>query len=84
MPVTAARRRHLAVAPDPADVLRADIRAICRQVDVRLGNPPGTAERGLYFHLWPPQGVTNVDVLVELHRDAVKFLCDLVVNGRLC
>ena len=72
--------RHLRVAPDPAEFLRADITAVCLQIDRRLGNPPGTAERGTYFWLWPPEDVSSLDVLTRLHTDAVTFLHTLITD----
>lgn len=65
--------RHLHVAPTDAEVLADEIAAICDQIDRRLGNPPDTAEAGLYFWLWPP-GDLDTDVLAALHADAVAYL----------
>jgi hypothetical protein len=73
--MTAARRPR--VAPTPAEFLRTDITDICAQIDRRLGNPPGTAEHGLYFWWWPPGGVDSLDVLQALHTDALRFLLNL-------
>ena len=70
--------RHLRIAPHPAEILRAEITALCAQVDLRLGNPPGTAERGIYFWHWPPDSVTDPAVLARLHADAVALLFDTV------
>ena len=69
--VTAAR--HLAIAPTEAELLADEIRAVCHQIDRRLDNRPGTAERGIYFWLWPPADL-DADVLAKLHADAVAFL----------
>lgn len=73
--------RHLAVAPTEAEVLGEEITAVCAQIDRRLGNRPGTAERGLYFWLWPPADLA-VDVLVRLHADGIKFLHNLTTTER--
>ena len=64
-----------------AELLRQDITAACAQIDRRLGNPAGTAERGVYFWYWPASSVSSVDVLVvQLHADAVAFLLDTIVS----
>ncbi|HOB50963.1 MAG TPA: hypothetical protein PKK01_16880 [Mycobacterium sp.] len=73
--------RRLRIAPTAAEVLADEISAICEQIDRRLGNPPGTAEAGLYFWLWPP-GDLDADVLTALHADAVTFLLDLTTNPK--
>jgi len=70
--VSAARRLH--VAPSPDEILRVDIAAICAQIDMRLGNPPGTAERGTYFWHWPPHDGMDLEVLARLHADAAALL----------
>lgn len=68
--------RHL-YTPDPAEVLTAEIHAIAAQIDTRIGKPPGTALRGIYFWHWPP-GSQSADVLTQLHADAVTMLAALV------
>lgn len=65
-------RRHL--PPTEAEILRQDITAVCAQADRRLGNPLGTAERGIYFWYWPASSVSSINVLTRLHADAVAFL----------
>jgi len=77
--VSAARR--LRIAPTAAEVLADEISAICEQIDRRLGNPPGTAENGIYFWLGPP-GWQSAEVLATLHRDALAFLLDLTTNPK--
>ena len=72
--------RHLHVVPSEAELLAADIRNICQQIDRRLGNRPGTAARGTYFWLWPPDPLPDVSVLTRLHADAVKFLHTLITT----
>lgn len=72
---------HLRIAPTVEKILREDITAICNQIDVRLGNRPGTAERGLYFWLWPPGPNTDANVLTDLHSDAVVTLAAIVMTG---
>lgn len=73
--------RHLRVAPTDAEVLAGEIRALCDQIDRRLGNPPGTAENGIYFWLGPP-GWQSAAVLAALHRDALSFLLHLITDER--
>ncbi len=73
--------RHLAIAPTEAAVLADEIRAVCDQIDRRLDNRPGTAERGLYFWLWPPADL-DADVLANLHADAVRFLHTITTDKR--
>ena len=46
----------------------------CAEIDARLGNRPGTAERGCYFWYWPPHPAQTVETLAALHADAVAFL----------
>ena len=65
-------RPHLRIAPEPSEILRAEITELAAQIDRRLGNPPGTAERAIYFWFWPR--VDDLDVLTRLHADAVGFL----------
>ena len=60
--------------PTPAQILRAEISELGRQIDRRLGNRPGAAERAIYFWLWPPPDVQCLDTLTRLHADAVEFL----------
>lgn len=69
--MSAVRRLH--VAPEPADLLRQDIAEVCNQIDRRLGNPPSTAKRGVYFWLWPPESVESLDVLTNLHPRRRRF-----------
>ncbi len=78
--MTAARR--LRAAPDPAAVLRKEIAAICQQIDRRYGNRAGTAEKAVYFWYWPPGDVSSVEVLTNLHRDAVSFLVKAIDRER--
>jgi hypothetical protein len=80
--MTAAAKRHLRAAPDPAEVLRHEIAEICAQIDVRLGSRAGTAERGTYFWYWPPRDITSIKVLTRLHADAVRFLVDVMDRQR--
>lgn len=70
--MTAARRLHL--APTESEVLADEIAEVCAQIDRRLGNPRGTAERGCYAHLWPLDMELACAVLTALHADAVEFL----------
>jgi hypothetical protein len=70
------RAGHLHAAPTEAALLTAEIAGICQQIDRRLGNPPGTAEGGLYFWLAPPGG-QSAEVLTRLHADAAEFLHNL-------
>ena len=77
--ITRCARPNLRVAPTPAETLRRDISELARQIDTRLGNPPGTAERGIYFWFWPR--VDDLGVLVALHADAVNFLAGVVAEG---
>ena len=64
-----------------AEALVEDIAAICAQIDRRLGNRRGTAERGVWFWYWPPHPDIGAEVLTALHRDAVAFLAG-IVTGR--
>jgi hypothetical protein len=80
--VTAARKRQLGAAPSPAEILRDEITAICSQMDRRLGNRAGTAEKAVYFWYWPPGDVSSVGVLTNLHADAVRFLVDVMERQR--
>ena len=73
--VTTATRQG--ATPKPAAVLEAEIDAVCRQIDRRTGAPPGTAVRAVYWHYWPPQPGTCVEVLTRLHADAAQFLAAL-------
>jgi len=75
--------RHLSVAPDPAGVLQREIAEVCVQIDGRLGNPRGTAERGVYFWHWPPHPAQTVETLAALHADAVAFLHKLTTREDL-
>lgn len=68
--------RHLHRAPTEAEVLTDEIAEVCRQIDRRTGAPPGTALRGLYWHLWPPAD-QPAEVLTQLHADAVAYLRDI-------
>ena len=71
--------RHLRPAPEPAEILAAEIDAICAQIDRRNGKPAGTALRGIFFWLWPP-GDQSAEVLARLHADAVAMLADLCTD----
>ena len=64
----------------PAESLRREIRELAAQIDRRLGNPPGTAERAIYFWFWPR--VDDLDVLTALHADAARFLLDTIKENR--
>lgn len=67
--------------PSEAELLVYDIATVCAQIDTRLGNPLGTAERGCYF--WygpPPRPDLSPDVLAALHRDAVEMLHSIVAS----
>lgn len=72
--------RHLRIAPSAEEVLRRDITEVCIQIDRRLHNRHGTAERGLYFWLYPPDDAIGAEVLTVLHRDAVAFLHALLTS----
>ncbi len=72
---------HSISARDDAEALVDDIAAICKQVDDRLGNRAGIAERGVWFWYYPPDPNVGVEVLTALHRDAVAFLAG-IVTGR--
>jgi len=78
--MTAARK--LQHAPTAPQVLREEIYQIGRQIDRRLGNRPGTAERGIYFWLWPPDSLNDLGVLARLHADAIEFLHDLTTTPK--
>lgn len=67
------------IAPTEAEILTDEIRAVCHQIDRRLDNRPGTAERGLYFWLWPPADL-DADVLTRLHADAIEFLHNITTT----
>jgi hypothetical protein len=54
--------------------LRRRITATCAEIDQLHGNPPGSAERGTYFWLWPPSDSTAIDTLQNLLNDAREFL----------
>jgi hypothetical protein len=69
--------RHLTVPRTAAQALRQEITDICVQIDHRLGNRAGTAERGVYFWHWPPDAVVSIDVLTRLRADAIKYLQNL-------
>ncbi len=53
--------------------LIADISLICEELDHRNSTPPGTAERGVYFHCWPPADCGE-ETLTVLRHDAICFL----------
>jgi hypothetical protein len=57
-----------------ADELKAGIAAAAAKLDARYGNPPGVALRGIYFWFYPPEDVTGIDVLENLHADAIRFV----------
>lgn len=62
-----------------AERLAVRIAEVCAEIDTRLGNPPGTAERGCYFWYGPPPCPDlGPDVLTALHRDAVTMLAGIV------
>lgn len=61
-------------APDPREALADEITAVCIQIDQHLGNRRGTAERGLYFWLYPRGARLACEVLSALHADALAFL----------
>lgn len=67
--------RHLTVAPTAAQALRTEITDICVQIDHRLGNRAGTAERGIYF--WYSESLADIDVLIRLRADALNHLHNL-------
>jgi len=73
-------RPHLRIAPEPSEIRRAEITELAAQIDRRLGNPPGTAERAIYFWFWPR--VDDLDVLTALHADAARFLLDTIKENR--
>lgn len=68
--MSAARRPR--IAPSDAEVLADEIAELAAQIDRRLGNPPGTAERGCYFHYWPLDDELPCEVLSALHADAAE------------
>jgi hypothetical protein len=70
-------RTPLRPTPTSVDLLRQDIADICQQIDRRLDNKPGTAERGTYFWYWPPEEIHSTEVLAALHSDAVEFLAGI-------
>ena len=78
MPATA---RRLTIAPAPEDLRRQHIGELCAQTDLHLGNPPGTAERGIYFWHWPPE-IPGAETLTALYADAVELL-HTVITGKL-
>ncbi|OBG70284.1 hypothetical protein [Mycobacterium sp. E3305] len=61
--------------------LRFEIYDVCRDIDHRLGNRLGTAEKGCYFWLWDDdtrgRHITSIEVLAALRRDAVAYLAAL-------
>lgn len=73
--------RRLRIAPEPGEVLRAEISDICAQIDRRLGSPPRTAERAIWFWYWPPDSTTTTAVLTRLHADAVGTLHLITAAG---
>ena len=75
-----AAARHLAVVPTEAETLVDQIRAICDQIDRRLDNRPGTAERGVWFWLWPPDPAVSIEVLTRLRADAIEFLHNITTT----
>jgi len=54
--------------------LRRHITAICARIDRHTGAPPGTAERGCFFWLWPPVDGLDTAVLQQLRADAASML----------
>lgn len=71
------QRRQLS----PVETLRADIAVICEQIDRRLANPTGRAEKCIYAYYWPPRDINSVDTLTALHRDAADYLYQLLAGG---
>lgn len=65
----------------PTETLFGEIAEICAQIDRRLHNRPGTAEKGLYFWLWPPGPYTDAEVLDVLRADAATFLDGITAGG---
>ncbi|MGO9100111.1 MAG: hypothetical protein ACLP9Y_11975 [Mycobacterium sp.] len=54
--------------------LRDKITNVCAEIDRRHGNPAGTAERGVYFWLWPWSESIAIDTLQNLLNDARVYL----------
>lgn len=73
---TACTGRRPKPPPTPAEILRAEVTAICQQIDRRNGTTPGTAERGIYFWFWPR--TDDLATLTALHADAVTYLANLI------
>ena len=72
---TGTRFCHRTRTPTEAELLRRDIAAVCHQIDRRLHNLPGTAERAVWWWYGPPYPeFDNVPVLTRLHADAVQSL----------
>lgn len=68
-------------ARDEAEALIEDIACVCAQIDRRLGNRAGTAERGTWFWYYPPNPAVSLDVLARLHLDAVRFLHAIITTN---
>ena len=79
-PITPRRRPKLqpAAPPDICDVLRTEIDQLCRQVDRRLQNRPGTAMRAVAFWYYPLTDIRRPEVLVSLHSDAAALLITVI------
>lgn len=69
-------------APTEAQVLCEQIHEIGLQIDRRLGNRAGTAEKGVWFWYWPPHPGVGVEVLTALRRDAVEFLAGITAREK--
>ena len=73
--------RHLHITPTAAEVLSDEISELAAQIDRRLANRPGTAERAIYFWLYPLDDELPCEVLSALHSDAVAYLHDLTTTA---
>lgn len=71
------RRPHTAPCQRETEqqVLRREIRQLCAMIDRRHGNPPGRAEKAVYWHYHGCDTI-SAGVLRELHADAVDYLRD--------
>lgn len=72
--------RQQRTAPDPREALADEIAELCTQIDRRLGNRRGTAERGIYFWLYPRGARLACEVLAALHADALAYLHDITTT----
>jgi hypothetical protein len=70
---------------DLACRLREDIARLCLAADSLRGCPPGTAERGCYFHYWDSDltYLTDIDALSSLRNDAAEFLREAIAEINL-